>query len=433
MAPQPTKADAPKDRNSITAPGRTPVGPITAQDRLDNDDAQIGSAEDPLQESGETLPVTQNQPTDADPLGGGVERREPIRRSQQDDVRSQIAARFRRTEPEDEVPFNGDMSDPSNIYGEFGRAVLPEQADAGESVVGSNEPVVVEPAADQPAKRKVKVRGREMELTDDEILEAARKTLAGDSYMDEARAMLEAAKDIRGQRGAQDRQPPGDTSTQDDLSPPDPDQSQPQEISLRDVVEKIQFGDPDEAAAMLDKVIDSRAAKSAKKGQLETVFDQDLARSQKALKKFQEDNPEIAADEEAAMLIQHQMYQLYRKDMQDLGLDDNQIPKNNTEAANWHRFYRVNGYEVRTTAALLEAAKQHVAKRLGIGQQSPSNQQLRRKEAPRVQVNVNRDERRLAIPVQPQRGSTPRRDVQPAAPAGGSAIVAQMRKSRGQV
>jgi len=40
--------------------------------------------------------------------------------SPKDDMRAQIAAKFRRVEPEDEVPFDGDMSNPATSMASSG-------------------------------------------------------------------------------------------------------------------------------------------------------------------------------------------------------------------------------------------------------------------------------------------------------------------------
>lgn len=413
------------------------IQPLTANDRLDNDDAQIGAAEDLAAGGNELAPLDQG--AGSDPLGGGVESRKPIQRSPQDDVRGQISARFRRAEPEEERPFNGDLNDQENLYGEFGQEGDPAPGE-DESIVGSQDEPPAKPVPQQtPTTRKIKVRGKEVELSDEDILAAAQKTLAGDSYMEEARALLDAAKEIRGERTAPTRQhPDGTNSTQpepDAHGPVDP--AQHPEPSLRDVVEKIQFGDPEEAAALLETAIDQRAEKKATKGQLERVFNQDLARSQQALKKFQEANTELANDEDFAILMEANMYRLYQEDIKKLGLTDAQIPKNKVELANWHRFYRVNGYEVRQTKDLLETSKTNVLKKMGRADASaPSGkpqQQQQRKEAPRIQVNVDRDARRQQIPLQPQRSVTPRRDATGPAVRTGSDVVAQMRRARGQV
>jgi hypothetical protein len=127
------------------------------------------------------------------------------------------------------------------------------------------------------------------------------------------------------------------------------------------------------------------------------------------------------------------MYDLYKEDMLALGLEEGALPKTPKELANWHRFYRINGYEVRQTKDLLEASKE-VFLTWRDGKSQPRQQEARpSRQQPRIQVNVDRDQRRMAIPVQPQRAVVPRRDVQPTAPASRSDVVANMRKARGQL
>jgi hypothetical protein len=440
MAPQPAAPRKPAVTSRV-------ITGQEQQDMLDNEDAVVGTAEDSGSRRGVSERANQSQgQTEDDPLGGGTERREPIQRAPQDDVRAQIAARFRRSEPEDEVPFNGDMSDPAMTLGDIGRDLndpLDDDFDDDrdrtlDPVVGSHDRRIsrAQPQNEgdnEPRMITRKVRGKDVTMSEEEWLDRASQVTAADSYLEEARAMLDQAKEIRAGRAAQSRQHPDgeeDTSTQDD--PPNLDDDQHPDLSFKDIVEKIQFGDVDEAASLLEKAIEQRAVKSAKKGQLEVTFDQDLKRSQKALREFTKANPDLAADEDASMLVERHMYALYRDDMKKLGLSEDQIPKMPNEVANWHRFYRVNGYEVRPTSALLEAAGKHVRKRLGIGQDEPLREQPRR-EKPRVQVNVDRDARRQNIPLQPQRGATPRRDLNPAPVSKGSDVVMAMRRARGQV
>jgi hypothetical protein len=356
-------------------------------------------------------------------------KREVVQRSPSDDVRNQIAARFKRG---NEVAFDGDMTNPENLYGDFARAPV-EEVDPEPSVVG--EPLT--PEAPVTPKRKLKVRGQDVELTDDEILAAAQKTLAGDSYLEDARKLLEEAKQIKAERAGRDRQhPDGQSSTQDgelDFDP-QPAQTRHPAPDLKSVVEKIQFGDPDEAAAELAQVIQTAAAKQADEGHLNRLFNNDLAKSQKALAEFRAANPDLDKDPLAQVAIEKTMYDLYREEIVKLGLDEAQIPTDPKTLANWHRFYRVNGHAVSHTPDLLNRAKDRVDAWRG-GPSKPAQQpQAPRREAPRVHVNVDRTARREAIPTQPTRSVAPRPDAQRApTQQTGSDIVAQMRRARGQV
>ena len=352
-----------------------------------------------------------------------------IQRSPQDEARNAIISRFRHTDPDDERPFNGDMADPENIYGDHGRPAQDDEPEDGSSVVGEQ---TTKPQPQQ-AKRRLIVRGQIMEMTDDEILAAAQKTLAGDSYLDEAKAILAEAKGIRKARTASENQQPGSQEDVQALDQDDPaaDDAQHPEPSFRDVVQKIQYGDPEEAAVELEKLVDDRATKRVSENHAKRLFDQDLARSQKALKGFIDTNPDLANDKIAAIAIERGMYDLYEEDILKLGMPKDKIPTDPATLANWHRWYRVHGHEVRNTADLLNLSKQRFEDWRG-GKQQPQ-QQRQRQAAPRIEVNVDRDTRRANIPTQPTRTVTPRREITPSAPPSRSDVVANMRRLRGQV
>lgn len=358
-------------------------------------------------------------------------KREVVQRSPSDDIRSQIASRFKRN---NEVAFDGDMTKPENLYGEFGREPEAEPAE-GESVVG--EVVKPEPApAPAPKTYTIKVRGQDVTLTESQLLERASKVEAADSYLQESRDLLEEAKNIKAERAGRDRQhPDGQSSTQDgDLdADTQPSPTRHPAPDFKSVVEKIQFGDPEEAARDLEKIVDQRVAKGTDEGHVARLFNTDLAKSQKALADFRAANPDLDKDPLAEAAIEQTMYALYREEIVGLGLDEAQIPKDPKTLANWHRFYRVNGHPVSQTADLFVKAKDRFDEWRGVPKQQ-AQQHPPRKEAPRVLVNVDRTARREAIPTQPTRSVAPVPDAQRnPVRATGSDVVAQMRRARGQV
>jgi len=267
----------------------------------------------------------------------------------------------------------------------------------------------------------------------DEILAAAQKTLAADTYLEDARKLLEEAKDIKAERAGRDPQhPEGRTHTQDDGDiDPATDTSQHPDDEFEQLAESLQYGDPKENGKRLKGLVQKEANKAASEDHINRLFNNDLAKSQQALKAFEAANPDLAKDELSRSAIEKIMYGLYREDIVKLGLDESQIPSTPRVLANWHRFYKVNGHEVRNTSEMLETAKTKLnAWRGG----SPTPKPAARKEAPRVEVNVDRTRRREAIPNQPNRAVVPRRDAQQApAKTPGSDVVAQMRRARGQV
>lgn len=382
----------------------------------ENAEALAGSDNDALIERGATEDL--NQRAGSDPLDTGIERREPIQRSPQDDKRAAIASRFRRAAPADERPFNGDFSDPENVVGLAGQNddVVRDEDDTDDDLaqlglssediarargqraaaqeIDEDDEIEPQPRRQQPqqpdqdAPRKaLKINGRTVLMTDAEILDAASKTLAADAYLEESRRLLKEAKAIRAGRTAS-HSGENDTETTDLGSDPPEPGAQDHEPSTRSVIEKIQFGDPDEAAAELDRLVDSRAGKKASEGQLQRLMSQDISRSKKALADFTKENEALAGNRVAALAIEQGMYDGYAEDILALGISEDQIPQDKNTLANWHRFYRINGFETRSTKELLNASKDKFLKDVGAfrgqrQQQQPSRQQ------PRVQVNVD--------------------------------------------
>lgn len=360
---------------------------------------------------------------------------QPVRMTPGDNARDAIAKRFRRAG--ESVPFNGDPNDPEMLYGDVARVADTPEDGVDETIISGERRTEPQKTQQQepPKKRKLLVRGQEIELTEEEILARASMVTAADSYLEEARETLREAKSIKAERAGQRSQHPEDQSgTQDDGLDNDngEDRSQHPESRTKSVVEKIQFGDPEEAAAELDRLIDERADKKTDERQLKRLMDNDLSKSQKALKDFVAANPELNGDKMAARAIEQTLYDIYEEDIVKLGkVDADKIPKDPQAKAQWHRFYRVHGEPVRTAAEALEEAKTRVLRWRGV---STTQQQQSRKAPDRVDVNVNRTERRAAIPNSPTRSVAPRPDaaVTPAVTSR-SDVISKMRKARGQV
>lgn len=354
-------------------------------------------------------------------------REKPIAMSPQDQKRLEMANRFKR--PGAEVPFDGDMTKPENLYGEIAAEAL---------VPDPNEPEPGVPAEQreqqQPRMITRTVRNQQITRTEDEWLELATKVDAADSYLEEGRALLEDAKRIKAERAGQDPQhPEGRTSTQDHGQDDDhSNQERHNAPDLKSVVEKIQFGDPEEAARELGAVINTTALKIANEGHIQRLVNNDLAKSKADLKAFREANPTLDNDPIASNVIENAVYRIYRDEIRSLGVEEALIPQDPKALADWHRLYRVHGREVSKPADVLVKAKAQLDSWRGA---PPQKQATRPKEtAPRVNVNVDRTERRMAIPVQPSRAVAPRRDAPPVQQESSrKQAVAEMRRARGQL
>lgn len=355
------------------------------------------------------------------------EKVEPIPMSPQDAKRQAMADRFKRPDVE-ERPFDGDMTKAENLYGDVANETLQVDPDLPEPGVSADRQ---EPAA-QPRMLTRIVRGKEVTKSEDEWLELAMKVDAADSYLAESQQLLKDAKEIRQQRAGQDPQrPEGQTSEQDDRTDEDDRQtSRRPGIDLKSVVEKIQFGDPEEAAADLAKAIDAVATKQVNEGHVARLVSNDLARSKLDLKAFADANPDIALNKIASSVMEQSIYEIFREEIKAQGVDEAQIPKDPKALADWHRLYRVYGHSVSKPAEVFEKAKAKLDEFRG----APSvPKPAPRKGEARVEVNVDRTERRMAIPVQPSRGVAPRRDA-PVVKQEDSrkSAVQEMRRSRGQ-
>lgn len=360
---------------------------------------------------------------------------EPVvdKRPPSDIKRAEIMARFKRNrDGEEDAAFNGDPNDPEMQYGKFGRKT--ETPEPGETIVGSRQEEQRQEPQEQPEKRKLIIRGREVFLTEAEILARASQVEAADSYLEESRQLLAEARDIRNsaKRDGQGSQHPEDRSgTQDDDLNLDRQTDDQHPDPLAQAIEEIQFGDPKEAAGKLRKVITQAADESADARQQQRLIDNDLAVSQRDLRAFMDQNPDLAKDEVANVVLEKYMYDIYRDDITKLGVDPTQLPKDNNDLAYLHRLYRVKGHQVRTAKEALEDSKSRFNKWRGVG---PKPAQQQQRQQPRVEVNVDRDARRMNIPSQPTRAVAPRPDAVRQAPTRKTRhdIIMDMRRSRGR-
>lgn len=337
-----------------------------------------------------------------------------------------------------------DYSDPTQAYGNIGKPPVAEPsaadaaadqvkadmaADAAAAEKKANEP------ADAPRKFKVKVRHEDRELTEDEMIAAAQKGLAGDSYLDEARRIRDQADEVlKAARAPASRPHPGDPSARTDDEPvPEPSADDPHQEAAK-LVEDIQLGDPKEAAAKLVAFIKKQTTTGSQAAVMEQRLRDDWAITQSEFSKFQADNRDIVADKRAAAVIKDAIFDGYREDLIALGAPADSLPTDINLLADAHRVARVSGQKVRSTEKLLEDAKAGFQQWRGTTPSpTPTPSPAPRESQPRVVVD--RTERRQAIPTQPTRSTAPPQQVPNAGPQKRtrSMTIEQMKKARGQI
>lgn len=348
-----------------------------------------------------------------------------------------IADRLKAERRGENAPeFTGDMADPAQTAGVFGR---PQDAEGEGQGQGEGEDAAPAPGAEK-RKFKLKVRQQEIELDEDAVLSAAQKALAADSYFEEGKQFLEKAKEVYGEsrRGSTPRPHQDDShrATDDDEPLPEPDPSaRPHQgdDAFETLIEEIQLGDKSEAAAKLRTAITQAVSEGADSALIGQKMRDDFSETMLTFEKFKSENAALANDKAANAVMKELIFDGYRDDLRAIGVPEDRIPKADTELADWHRFYRVKGHKVRTTEKLLTDVKTAYVSWRG----AAPGQQANPSPAPRPgqpRVAIDRSERRQAIPTQPTRASAPPQRAPTAIPQrrAREAVMADMRKARGK-
>lgn len=267
---------------------------------------------------------------------------------------------------------------------------------------GADTTIVAEQRADEPRKIKVKVRHQERELTEDELIAAAQKTLAGDEYLEEARKLLEDAKQLAPSRPHQDGDDAANTDRQAEEA------ADPSHQTDEQLAERLQFGLPEEAAEVIKQL---RKSGTTDPGEIQrAVYDSqrnvDVTKATRAYEKFVSANGDLVKDPIAHAAMEAAFYNGVRTDLRKLGYTDEQLPTATAKLVEAHRFHRIQGQDVRDTAALLEDSKLTVEKFRGAKSGDDEPAPGARKDNT-VAVRVDRSERRAGIPLQPARSALP--------------------------
>jgi hypothetical protein len=189
---------------------------------------------------------------------------------------------------------------------------------------------------------------------------------------------------------------------------------------LRTITEQIQIGDTEEGARALAKVIQrARGDNTSVRRQLAEI---EIERqNDQALKRFQDDYPDLAADSDLAETGASVVKREIIEDLKGLGFKDEDIAPARGDLkslAAAHAHARLNGFKVRTPDQILDATGEHLSKKYNIKRaRSPGHSPA---EIMRQRVVEHRRARGLGVDdVAPAGRSTPPTRQQTAAPAAG--------------
>jgi hypothetical protein len=300
--------------------------------------------------------------------------------------------------------------------------------------------------------RMLKVRGQEIDpstLSEQQLIGALQKGLAGDDYLNEARskadeatAALQRVNTLMQQTEQRVRGPAAEHPGSETTGTPAPGQTDaigehPAEAAVDpwvDAVKQIAFEEPEKAAKTLQTIVEGIVAKGAKQGAKEQLYEDrksdELARNKRMLEDFKTKHPDIASDPRAVAAVKTDVATMQYADLLALGFAETALPKvtDTQELARWHLHYRTEGAKVRPIGDLMEKAVTDFRTWKGSPAETPPESQPVAK--PRVVVKLDRTERRETIPQQPNRSVSPRPDAGQPQQRDRSDVVAQMARTR---
>lgn len=358
----------------------------------------------------------------------------------EDTRRNEIAARFRKNR----IPSVED-DDAAEIRRFANQGLPPEMVQDDVRTAPEDQDDRAPPVETTPQKHRIKVRGQEIELTTDELIARAQKVEAADDYFNEAKQQLQRnneqsrelderirrADDILRNSGQRphDAQPQGTETAPADV--------QPQDNLFTKLAKDIVYGEPEEAGQAIATTVQSVARHEIRQEIDSGNQRNELARNQRFISSFKQEHPDI--DETAEAAITSKLFAAQRDDLvklaPQLGIKPEQVPTDQRAIAQWHLAYRARGMPVQSVEDMTKNAYGDFVnweKKRGRRTDDQPRQDDDTRPAPRVKVEVNRDERRLSIPQQPTRSTVPVSTVQPVQPQSRSQVAQNMIRTRQQ-
>lgn len=364
------------------------------------------------------------------------------------DPRDEIAKRFRAERHTNEA-----AEDAAQLREFANQGVPPEMLAEPEQTTQQPEPRQAEEPPPLVISRPLKVRGKEIDpstLTQDQLIDALQKGLAGDDYLNEARSKADEAASaltrvntLLQETEQRVRAPAAVHPGSETTGTPAPGTTDPAAVHpgadavdprIVEAVKQLQFEEPETAARSLQTIVEGIVEAKARPVAHEALRADrradELARNHKTLEDFKNDNPDIATDPRAVAAIKQDIATMQYEDLKALGFTDQQLPNqaDQKELGRWHAHYRSEGAKVRPMSTLMETAVTGFREwHKGTPAETPAEPVQAK---PRVVVKLDRTERRETIPQQPNRSVAPRPDTAQSQPRDRSSVVADMVAAR---
>lgn len=396
---------------------------------------------DPIDSQGlQKIPEVQDEDAEVieavdDPPPIEEEPAEPEEEKKEDDPRKAIAdaARARRMEQMDNEFEEG--SDPTVQGGRWAKpgeptADLIHPPEDAPKIEEDPEPestpeTTPEPPADDLVE--IEINGQTVRVTQDELVNLAKQGLTTGQKLDQIDQQLRA-----------DRAP----ETQEDpetTKEPDTQSDQLSDDDVNDIVEKIQTGDPEEAAEAVRRLASAQKQSIDIETTVQERVDEAIraAETQRTsdaqMQKWAERNSEIIADPDAASAVTNNAVSRARQELIGIGCDPQQVAALNVDGvtSNFARLRADPKYTTRLSDpfAILDNAAEDVRTKFKLGQAEPDPQPDKEQKIP------DRTERKENLQAQPRPTSGKAQTPPPEKTSTRgdlSATVAKMRTGRGQ-
>lgn len=291
----------------------------------------------------------------------------------------------------------------------------------------AEQPAAEEPPVEQPAqtRQRLKVNGREVELSDDEVRAYAQKAIAAEDILGQAKqvraeqqSILEELRNARAHQSQDGKQP----STPQGATEPE---TQPDDDELDDIIDKLQVGDPAEAKAALRKYgeslenrlierignLDERIADTTRT--LSEISDRQR-QTRETLEEFGKDYPEFNESVPLQTALAHETASRMKQAMLDIGVREETLDgikrkygyDDNQTVAFAYRTLQQQDYELKDHATLLREAAE------GLRQTFGAKPEPKPAPTPTATGIDERTERKRAMAPQPRRATAaPTADV----------------------